>query len=268
MPFNTQGYGNLFGGVVGDGGLGELDTDYVRNTPVPITIGGISAGTYTPSGSIADVLDKLLYPYQNPVVKLTSTVATSTRQLGVDSIDSMVLTATLTKKTSPLFKVEFYMGSTLLDTQEYVDGILTYTYEYIGTITDTTTFSAKVYDRNSKTGTSSLTYNFYYPNFSYAITSEIVDITIDDISTNGIMRLEAKANKTLNFTGVMSRYVFCYPQDWGMLSSIVDDSGYEYLNAFQRVSMTYANGTDSVPMYAYISKEPCTLTNYKYTFKF
>ena len=81
-------------------------------------------------------------------------------------------------------------------------------------------------------------------------------------------KTEAKANKTLNFTGTMARYIFCYPQSWGTISSIVDDSGYEYINAFQRVSMTYVSGTTNVPMYAYISKEPCTLTNYKYMFKF
>ena len=27
MPFNSQGYGNLFGGAVGEGGLGDLDTE-------------------------------------------------------------------------------------------------------------------------------------------------------------------------------------------------------------------------------------------------
>lgn len=268
MPFNSQGYGNLFGGAVGEGGLGNLDTDYVRNTAVPITIGGITAGTYTPKGSIADVLDKLLYPYQNPVVSLTSDVKTTVRQQGLDTIASMVLTATLTKKTGVLWKVEFYKGNELLDTQEYVDGTNVYTYEYTTTITESTTFTAKVYDRNSKTGTSSLTYNFYYPNFSCTTTNEIADITIDEISTNGAMRLEAKANKTLNFTGTMARYIFCYPQSWGTISSIVDDSGYEYINAFQRVSMTYVSGTTNVPMYAYISKELCTLTNYKYMFKF
>jgi hypothetical protein len=139
---------------------------------------------------------------------------------------------------------------------------------FASSATDTTTFSAKVYDRNSKTGISSLTYNFYYPNFSCMTTNEVTDVTIDEIVANGAIRLEAKANKTLNFTGVMSRYIFCYPQDWGTISSILDDSGYEYINAFQRVSMTYISGTDNVSMYAYISKEPCTLTNYKYTFKF
>ena len=268
MPFNSQGYGNMFGGVVGEGGLGDLDTDYIRATPVPITIGGITAGTYTPSGSIADALDKLLYPYQNPVVALKSDVATSVRQKGVDSISTMVLTATLTKKTSPLYKVEFYKGNELLDTQECVDGTLVYTYEYTTPITESTTFSARVYDRNSKTGTSSLTYNFYYPNFSCTTLSEVTEVTMDEIVTNGAMRLEVKANKALNFTGVMSRYVFCYPQSWGTISSIVDSTGYEYINSFQRVSLTYTSGVDSVPMYAYISKTLATLTNYKYTFKF
>lgn len=264
MSFTTE-YNNMFGGVAGEV-IGDLDTDYIRSSPVPITLGGITAGTYTPSGSIADTLDKLLYPYQNPTVSLTSNVSTSTRQKGLDTINGMTLTATCTKKSSPLLKVEFYMGDTLLDTQEYVDTNV-FTYEYTGTVADTTTFSAKVYDNKSKTGTSSLTYNFYYPNFSAVTTNEVLDVTMDEIAS-GTMRLEAKANKTLTFTGTMARYIFCYPASWGTLSSIVDNSGYEYINSFQRVSLTYTSGTENVPMYAYISKTSATLSSYKYTFKF
>lgn len=265
MPFNTQGFGNMFGGVPNDT-PGVTDLSYIRTTPVPYKIGGIEAGT-TFNSDIISVIDQLLFPYVPPTVTLTSTAATTTRQKGVDSISGMVLTANCTKKTSPLFKVEFYMGSTLLDTQEYVDTNI-FTYEYTGEIKDTTTFSAKVYDSRSKTNTSSLTYNFYYPNFSHVTTNEIADITINEIVENGTMRLEAKANKTLTFTGNMARYIFCYPQSWGNITSVLDDKGFEYLPSFKKVSMTYTSGTDNVPMYTYILQEPCTLTNYKMTFKF
>lgn len=267
MPFNTQGFGNMFGGVPANIDTpAQNDLSYVRTTPVPKTIGGIEAGTVF-NTDIIGVLDALLYPYQNPIVTLTSSVATSTRQKGVDSISGMVLTATCTKKTSPLFKVEFYMGTTLLDSQEYIDTNV-FTYEYVGEIKDTTTFSVKVYDTRSKTNTSSLTYNFYYPNFSCVTTNEIADVTMDEIVANGAMRLETKANKSLTFTGNMARYIFCYPQSWGNLSSILDDNGFEYISAFQKVSFTYKSGTDNVPMYAYISKINVTLNNFKYTFKF
>lgn len=150
MPFNTQGFGNMFGGVPANIDTpAQNDLSYVRTTPVPKTIGGIEAGTVF-NTDIIGVLDALLYPYQNPIVTLTSSVATSTRQKGVDSIGGMVLTATCTKKTSPLFKVEFYIGTTLLDSQEYIDTNV-FTYEYVGEIKDTTTFSVKVYDTRSKT---------------------------------------------------------------------------------------------------------------------
>ena len=266
MPFNTQGFGNMFGGATADT-PGETDLSYIRTTPVPYKIGGIEAGTVFNS-TLPEVLDQLLYPYQVGVVALASSVATTTRQKGLDTINGMVLTATCTKKTSPLFKVEFYIGSTLLDSQECVDGKTVYTYEYTGIVSNTTTFSAKLYDSRSKTSTSSLTYNFYYPNFSCVTTNEIADVTMDEIMTNGTMRLEAKANKALTFSGNMARYIFCYPQSWGNLSSILDDNGFEYISAFQKVSLTYTSGTDNVPMFAYISKTNVTLTNFKYTFKF
>lgn len=267
MHFTSDSTCNPFGGVAGEI-IGELDSDYIRNSPIPINIGGITAGTYTPSGSVQDLLDAICYPYQNPTVTLTSTATTTIRQRGVEKIEGMTLTATCTKKTSPLYKVEFYMGSTLLDTQEYLDTNV-FTYEYLGTITETTIFSCKVYDNKSKTGTSSLTFNFYYPNFSCVSVSEITDITMNEIVTNGTMRLETKpTTKTLTYNGTMARYIYCFPSEWGNLSSILDTSGFEYINAFQKVSLTYTSGTDAIPMTMYVSKDACSLTNFKYTFKF
>lgn len=266
MPFNTQGFGNMFGGSNQDTPT-TSDLSYIRSTPVPYKVGGIEAGTML-NTDVFGVLDAILFPYQNPTVTLTSTATTTIRQRGVDKIEGMTLTATCTKKTSPLYKVEFYMGSTLLDTQEYLDTNV-FTYEYSGTITETTIFSCKVYDNKSKTGTSSLTFNFYYPNFSCVSVSEITDITMNEIVTNGTMRLEIKsATKTLTYSGTMARYIYCFPSEWGNLSSILDTSGFEYINAFQKISLTYTSGTDATPMTMYVSKDACSLTNFKYTFKF
>ena len=45
----------------------SLNTNYVRPTPSYVTVGGVTAGETTFDGTLAEALDKLFYPYQEPV---------------------------------------------------------------------------------------------------------------------------------------------------------------------------------------------------------
>lgn len=62
------------------GGGGGLDP-YIRPTPIPSTLGGAAAGT-TFSGTVADALDTLLYPYQAPAFSSFSFSQTSPLEVG------------------------------------------------------------------------------------------------------------------------------------------------------------------------------------------
>lgn len=46
-------------------GGSNADVDYVRTTPMPQALGGLTVG-YTPDGSLQELMDDMLYPYQPP----------------------------------------------------------------------------------------------------------------------------------------------------------------------------------------------------------
>lgn len=71
---------NITAGEIG----GASGTDYVRATPMDITVGGATAGT-TFDGTVQDALDTVLYPYIAPAFTSFSLTGYSTLEVG-DSV--------------------------------------------------------------------------------------------------------------------------------------------------------------------------------------
>jgi hypothetical protein len=69
----TGGY--LLGGTGGGGGG---STTYTNTTPVPVTLGGISASSTFSAVPLTEMFDRLLYPYQAPAFTAFSMSAQST----------------------------------------------------------------------------------------------------------------------------------------------------------------------------------------------
>lgn len=49
----------------GEGSSGTANSEYTRAQGIAVSIGGLSAG-YVPTGTVQDLLDRMLYPYQAP----------------------------------------------------------------------------------------------------------------------------------------------------------------------------------------------------------
>ncbi len=49
----------------GEGSSGTANSDYTRTLGIAVSIGGLSAG-HVPTGTVQDLLDRMLYPYQTP----------------------------------------------------------------------------------------------------------------------------------------------------------------------------------------------------------
>ena len=71
----------------GSGGTTVITEKYTNATPVPTTIGGITAGSTFSSKTMTQMFDALLYPYQSPAFTSFSSDMPTTLELG-DSIAS------------------------------------------------------------------------------------------------------------------------------------------------------------------------------------
>jgi len=90
------GTASSLGTASNGGGTSSDCCDYIRTTPTPISVGGVSIGT-TFSGSVQDALDKILYPYIGPASSLTIG-GSNPREFG--SSTAVVLNWTATKHSN------------------------------------------------------------------------------------------------------------------------------------------------------------------------
>ena len=81
--------------------IGTSSVDYIRTAPSTIAVGGISSGS-TFSGTVQDVLDRMLYPYVAPGGSLSPTFA---KEYGDTSGYSFNLSWSATVNTSPLTSI-------------------------------------------------------------------------------------------------------------------------------------------------------------------
>ena len=125
------------------GSGGELGQDITSS----IAVGGISANTkFTQGTSYDDMWNALLNPYQKPIINtftLTSNITPNASVYEIGTlITSLVLSASITKKSKPLTFVKFYEGSTVLNTQTGAavanGGTFSYTHTLNNDDTDTT----------------------------------------------------------------------------------------------------------------------------------
>ena len=123
------------------------------------------------STSLRDTLSKILnFAYLGPQVTLNSNISTGPYEKG-QAITAINFTAAVTKRSNNIAQVEFLEGATVLDTQTSGGAIPNggnSTYSWSGSITDTTTFAARVTDESggggpsTASGTRTFNYVFAY----------------------------------------------------------------------------------------------------------
>ena len=101
---------------------------YSNDTPMVSAHGGIPAGTTFDNVPIKKVLDDILYPYTKPTISFAANPGGGIKEKGA-VLENVALTATITKKSEDIKKVEFLNGAAAVSythlsfvesTQEYV----------------------------------------------------------------------------------------------------------------------------------------------------
>lgn len=129
---------------------------------------------------------------------------------------------------------------------------------YDSDITTDKTFTLSASD-GENTVSKSISYKFvapYYVGVSSTDTlteTEIIALT---------KKLEAKGNKTINYTTAQSHMVFAYPKSYGAISSIIDQNGFNVTDSFVRSTVT----VNSVEYYVYCSNQCSGLYTISYRY--
>lgn len=243
------------GKITVEGGDATLETDVTSN----LAVGAIASGTTLPEGTtFTEFVQKLLISEIAPTTTFNAS-GSGVKEVGTSVTPTLTLNIT-GKGTGTPVAIKFYNGSTLLDTQDYVEGTNSYTYTMETAITSTTTVKGVLEYKKSDDSNSSVektaTYTFVMASYYGAVTTAPTDKA-------GIIALtkNVKTGKgqTATFTLDNQRSCYCYPASFGNLTSIKDANNFEYLSSYTKTTVA----VDGVDYNVYTLTDLVTATGFK-----
>ena len=247
----------------------NTQTKYTNETPTPIKIGGIDAGTTFNNVDHNALFTRLLYPYIEPTISSivmtpNTTIFEKGDMFSLTNIRFNITTPSLssTEELGYNFKANnnsFYsMSSSNRSINENVNL----------SINSNSTITVTVNDAiNEKEKTFTLiNYKFIYPMY-YGTLSENENISQSLIKSKTKL-LQEKGTKNIKFTTNNQKMMFVYPKEYGKLSTIHDANNFNVIDTFSVQELNIiASDSNSVPYYVYIN-ELSTVSDYNMKFTF
>ena len=241
-------------GKGGAGGDASLESDVTSN----LAVGAIPSGTTLAQGTtFTEFAQKLLITEIAPTTTFTAS-GSGVKEVGTSVTPTLTLSIT-NKGTGTPTSIKFYDGSTLLDTQAYVDGTTSYTYTMSAVTTTKTVKGVLEYKKSDNTnGTveKSASYTFVMASYYGAVTTAPTDKAGIIALTKNVKNTKAL---TTTFTLSNQRSCYCYPASFGNLTSIKDANNFEYLSSYTKTNVT----VDEVSYNVYTLTDPVTATGFK-----
>ena len=232
-----------------------------------VEIGTVTNGKTYPRGTnLEQIIRDMLIKYTPPAVSLSTTPSTRLYDIVTDSVTTILLKATVTKKTQNVTKVAFYVGDTLVNeitTGVAAGGNFQYQYTPDTAIHTDTTFKATATD-GKQTSTSTFSINFVAKSY-YGICDADVSDPSETVIKSGTSNL--KDTRNLTYSGITTSWgkvFYAYPKSFGALTYIKDEvNNINYFDSFQRSEVQ----VDGIAYYCYTLIQPTAAEDNQITFK-
>ena len=245
---------NLKGGAVSS-------EKFTRDDLTAVTVGGLNSGSSVKDKTPKEVLESILFPYQKPTLSFTVSPNTTIYEVGT-SVSQINFTINVGKKSNSIQSIKIYDGSTLLTTiTDNVANGGTFTYPYSCNLSTNTTLKVEVSDGTSTVSATKNIIFGYRSYYGFIADGSDIDETVVKSLQNSIL----KTSKALNYTGINctdSKVVYAYPKSQGLLSSVLDGNGFDYIDSYDCTVMTVNN----VSYYVYVMIDPATLDGFMQKF--
>ena len=232
-------------------GGGVLESPITAN----VQIGQVTNGKTYPVGTpletiLREILTEQLPPSANMVISPSKTLY----NIVTESIPSLTINCTVTKKSNDISKIEYFINDTLVHT--VTSGVAnggTFPYVYNTEIKETTTIKVVVTDVKGLKTTQSKTLTFVGMSY-YGYIEPNVEVSEAVIKT--LQHNVLQNTKALTYSGITCTYhriVYCYDKAFGELTNIVDPiSGFSYNNSFEKKTIT----VEGIAKLCYVLIEP------------
>lgn len=242
---DTLGYENDVDATI-DNVRGALDklmtkTDSELEAPLQPTVTsfGNLKSSYPKGTPLETIIRDMLTEELPPAITITLSPSTTLYDLAVDSISSLTINATATKKTYDIASIKYYINDVLVKENTNCANGGSYPYIYNTPINSTTVIKVEIEDVKGKTATATKTINFVGRSY-YGYIEPEVEITESVIKT--LQNNTLQNTKALTYSGITCAYhkvVYCYDKAFGELSTIVDPiNNFSYTNSFEKKTIT------------------------------
>lgn len=204
-----------------------------------IAVGWIDANTVFASGTpLEDIFRELLVRYLAPTVSLTISPSTTPVIRGT-SLNSIVLSANVGKRSNPITYVRFYANNNLIheSTSSAEGWTVAYTYTPTNPITDDITLKVVVSDGTS-TVDDSRSIDFVDASYFGYVNDDVTNPTAADITALDPIAITSKNYSRSGINVAYGKLLFAYPMSYGDLSSIKDANNFEYINSYTKSTVT------------------------------
>lgn len=212
----------------------ELESPLTPNVQM-----GTLKSSYPKGTPLEEIIRDMLTEELPPVVSITLSPSGTLYDLATDSISSLTINATVTKKTYDVASIKYYVNDTLVKENTNCANGGSYPYIYNTTINKTSVIKVIITDIKGKTATATKTINFVGRSY-YGYIEPDVEITESVIKT--LQNNTLQNTKTLTYSGITCAYhkvVYCYDKAFGELSTIVDPiNNFSYNNSFEKKTIT------------------------------
>ena len=243
------------------------DTLYKSSVASTVTVGGIAKG-YTPPASgveVKDMIDKLLHPYVAPSGITAQMLATNGGVVEKGTTQTITgVKVSWTAGSASVMQIDVKNGSTTLKSiNGGVSSPTTVTLDNPLSVTTDTQLTVVLTDATGKTYTASTgKYTFVSPYYYGAVAASVTSPTASNVTALN-KKIEAKGNKSYNFTCNNQKMVYAYPKSYGALSKILDANSFDVTGTFTRSEVTVGG----VAYYVYINNAS-TVSSFKMTFNY
>ena len=264
-----------------EGAIKEVHTTLVENVtldwtePTTEAVGGIEVGYVPPVDgiSVKEFLYNMTHPFVYPTISMQLETADGVFEKNTSkTLSKIVLTST--DGTKVAFEENnpsiFVAGVQLTDPTDKVTTSVdkkTYTRELASPIVMNGTADKKVVAKvelNGKEISTEKSYEFIYPFYAASLTGNIVSEYNNTLFVDSNKILTKKSNQVVSYTHANKVMAFAYPSEYGALSKIVDQNGFDITGTFSATTFIYG----SVSFRVYCTTIPNTLSGFNVTFKF
>ena len=243
---------------------------YTNAAKVPVTLGGVDAGTTFKNVPIQTVLTNILYPYTVPTKSISVIPNGGVYEKGA-AVDITKISVDVSPKTNAIAKIELLLGNTTLtaenmgNTLEDISKIYTYQAGEARATSDSVV-TLKVTEQGDKTSSvTSPKFTFVNPIYYGAVAkgASVTEALVKGL-TKSVEVKTSKISKTFNCNNQC--VAFAYPVSYGNLTAIYDPNGFDILPTFTKSQVTVTCLDGSNVSYNVYVNEAATVSNFNISF--